>query len=530
MDKDLKPEKRKYNLDEILEIEKKRCSVDSVYFSKKYCHIQSVKSGKILFDLYPFQEKVLKDLCINDHEDWFLILKSRQLGISTLLAAYSSFMLRARDNYNIIVIANKQDVAKNIVTKVRFINENLPSYLKRRCTLYNQLSVEFDNKSKIEALSSKSDSGRSYAASLLIIDEAAFIDNFEELWASIYSTTVTGGRVIILSTPNGVGNYFHKLWVEAENGASKFKTIKLDWRVHPHRDQKWRDEQDRMMGKDLASQECDANFLSSGFTVIDNVVLDFHEMNTRDPLEKRGFSGDYWIWEYPNNYSEYIIGADVGRGDGGDNSSFSIIEAKSGRQVAEYKANIGTKEFGRMLVTVGYEWNKALLAIENTQIGWSVIQEVVDLKYPNLLYTNKNDVLFDNALVLKRSLSYGNNNLVPGIATTTKTRPVFMDKLTNSLLDRNIKVSSKRLISELRTFVWKDGKQQAERGYKDDLILSYAICLWARDVTFRLRAAGIEFNKMIIDNFQKTVYKSQPSNNSWDWNVGGNKENLKWLL
>ena len=100
---------------------------DPVYFMKKYCWIQHPTRGRTQFNLYPFQEKLLG--LLNKH-DKSVILKSRQLGISTLSAGIALHMMLFQKDKNILVIATKQETAKNLVTKVRFMYDQLPSWLK----------------------------------------------------------------------------------------------------------------------------------------------------------------------------------------------------------------------------------------------------------------------------------------------------------------------------------------------------------------------------------------------------------------
>ena len=194
------------SLKDIIKEEYKKCLLDPVHFMKKYCQIQHPQKGKIPFHLYPFQEDALRDLRDFDYN---VILKSRQLGISTLSAGYALWLMTFFGDKNILVIATKQEVAKNLVLKVKVMYENLPSWLKLPATEDNKLSLRLNNGSQIKATSSSGDSGRSEALSLLIIDEAAFISNVEEIWISAQQTLATGGGAIILSSPNGTGNFFH---------------------------------------------------------------------------------------------------------------------------------------------------------------------------------------------------------------------------------------------------------------------------------------------------------------------------------
>ena len=139
----------KKSLKEIIRDEYKRCSQDPIHFMRKYCVIQHPTKGKMLFNLYPFQEKSLTQLKENRYN---IILKSRQLGISTLTAGYALWKMIFRSDFNVLVIATKQDVAKNLVTKVRVMNENLPNWLKGKTLEDNKLSLRYANGSQIKAI------------------------------------------------------------------------------------------------------------------------------------------------------------------------------------------------------------------------------------------------------------------------------------------------------------------------------------------------------------------------------------------
>jgi hypothetical protein len=369
-------------LKELIKEEYIKCATNPAYFINKYCMIQHPTRGKIPFHLYPYQEDTLQDFLKYDRS---IVLKSRQLGISTLIAAYSLWLILFHSDKNVLVVAIDQNTSKNLVTKVRVMFDNLPSWMRLKCPESNKLSMRLSNGSQIKAVASTGTSGRSEALSLVIIDEAAFVDGAEELWASLQQTLSTGGQGILLSTPNGTGNFFHKIWIKAESGENKFKTIRLPWQVHPERDQEWRDRQDEELGARLAAQECDCDFSSSGNTVIDPAIRQWYVQTTvQEPVEKRGIDGNFWVWEIPNYTKSYIVTADVARGDGSDYSAFHILDVETLTQVAEYKGQLTTKDFGNMLVSVATEWNDALLVIENNNVGWASIQQVLDRGYNNL--------------------------------------------------------------------------------------------------------------------------------------------------
>ena len=187
-------------LKQIIRQEYIKCVKDPVHFMKKYCYIQHPQRGRILFHLYPFQETSIKHFQENDYS---IILKSRQLGISTLAAGYSLWLMLFHKDKNVLTLATTQATARNLVSKVQFMYENLPSWMKVGYQEKNKLSLRLSNGSKITAKSSNADAARSEAVSLLLIDEAAFIDNIAETWASAQQTLATGGGAIVLSTPYG---------------------------------------------------------------------------------------------------------------------------------------------------------------------------------------------------------------------------------------------------------------------------------------------------------------------------------------
>ncbi len=520
-------------LKEAIKKEYLKCASDPSYFVKKYCVIQHPMKGKIPFDLYEFQEKTMSDLLLHRFN---VILKARQLGISTLTAAYSLWMMTFNQDKNILVIATKQDVAKNLVTKVRVMHANLPTWLKAKCVEDNKLNLRYKNGSQIKAVSSGEDSGRSEALSLLILDEAAFIEKIDGIWAAASQTLSTGGQCIALSTPNGIGNWFHKTWMDAEDGINDFNFIKLHWTVHPDRGQEWRDEQDKLLGPSLAAQECDCDFISSGQTVIDGVLLE--EQKTKfvnEPMEKRGVDSNLWIWEPPNYTKDYIVSADVSRGDSTDFSAFHILELETLKQVAEYKGVLSTRDFGNLLVNISTEYNNALLVVENNNIGWAAIQQIIDRGYPNLFYMSKDLKYVDVEHQMTNKHYREEKKMVPGFTMSMKTRPLVVAKLEEFFREKLVEVSSNRLIDELFVFIYNGQRAEAMRGYNDDLVMSYAVALWVRETALRLRAEGVQLQRKALDSMNQYnsqgVYTNKTDKaDSWKWEVGKNKESLEWLL
>jgi hypothetical protein len=414
------------------------------------------------------------------------------------------------------------------------MHANLPGWLKENCVEDNKLSLRYKNGSQIKAVSSGEDSGRSEALSLLILDEAAFIDKIDGIWAAASQTLSTGGQCIALSTPNGVGNWFHRTWMDAEDGLNDFNFIKLHWTVHPDREQDWRDEQDRLLGPSLAAQECDCDFITSGQNVIDGLILEeIKEKTVCEPIEKRGIDSNVWVWEPPNYTKDYIVCADVSRGDGTDYSAFHVIDVQDVKQVAEYKGKISTRDFGNLLVNISNEYNEALLIIENNNIGWAAIQSVIDRGYPNLFYASKDLQYVDTERQMTNKINRMERQMTPGFSMSMKTRPLVVAKLEEFFREKAVTVQSQRLVDELFVFIYNGQKAEAMSGYNDDLVMSFGIGLWVRETALRLRAEGVELTKKTLTNVNahEGVYTpSEAKNDSWSWDVQKNQESLEWLL
>jgi hypothetical protein len=368
------------------------------------------------------------------------------------------------------------------------------------------------------------------------LDEAAFIDDADIIWTAASSTLSTGGNAILLSTPNGVGNFFHKTWQGASEGTNGFNPILLDWKVHPERDQAWRDRQTEILGEMQSSQEHDASFIFSGNTVISPDILEFYKKtHMTDPIAKQGFDNNLWIWEYPLSNKTYVLCGDVARGDGDDFSAFHIIDVESSAQVAEYKGKIPTKEFGNLMVATATMYNDALVIPDNSSIGWSSIQQVIDRGYKNLFYMSADLQYVDVEHQITNRSIISERNMKPGFTISMRTRPLIIAKLEEYMRENAILLRSQRTLTEFDTFIWKNGRAEALGGYNDDLILALGIGLWVRDTALRLRQQGIELTRLSLD---KTTFSAMPftrttgiSENPYEMSIGENqKEDLRWLI
>ena len=338
-----------------------------------------------------------------------------------------------------------------------------------------------------------------------------------------------------LSTPNGIGNWFHQTWVKAETGENSFVPINLPWTVHPERDQSWRDQQDSDLGPRMAGQECDCDFLASGDTVFEPDDMSYYEETyVVDAIEKRGVDGNLWIWEGVDYTKTYMVVADVSRGDSQDYSAFHIFDVETCTQVGEYKGKVSPKDLGNILVGIASEYNDALLVIENANIGWATIEQVMERQYKNLYYSSTSNMETVESYMSK----YERDKLVPGFTMSMRTRPLVIAKMIEYIREKSVTIQSKRLLSEMRVFVWKNGKPQAQVNYNDDLLISCATALFVRDTALKLRQQGLDLARAQLSSFTNLNSRNKAimtnvgnmQNNPYLIDSRQGKEDITWLL
>lgn len=444
-----------------------RCGKDPVYFMKNYVKIQHTVRGLIPFETYDFQDDCVK----NFEENRFnIVLKSRQLGLSTVTAAYAVWFAIFKKDKNILVIATKLSTAMNFIKKVKIMLDSLPKWLLLTKFDPTKQSISFTNGSTITAIPTSPDAGRSEALSLLIVDEAAFIRDFEDIWTGLYPTLSTGGSAVIISTPNGVGGQYYRLWMEGETKQNEFHTIKLPWWVHPEHDEDWFNKETKNLPKRKVAQEFLCDFISSGDTFLQPSELEALRDAIRPPIEKSGPQNGVWIWRRPESGKKYIIAADVARGDAGDFSTFHIVDNETCEVVGEYMGKIPPDKFADLLSEYGKMYNEALICPEQNTFGYFTCVKLRDDGYPKLYYQGLTGDPFEH-----RPLD---QNAVPGFQTQTKSRGQILTKLEELTRNSILKVYSQRLYDQLQAFVWNGSRAQASKDAHDDLIMSLAIATW----------------------------------------------------
>jgi hypothetical protein len=468
-----------------------RCGKDPVYFITNFARISHPIQGTIQFNLYPFQQQMVKDFV--SHR-FVVVNKGRQLGLSTTSAAYVAWLMLFYREKSILVVATKLGTAANLVRKVKSIIKNLPPWLAvTKIKFDNKNSFELENGSWVKASSTSGDAGRSEALSLLVVDEAAHIDNMNEMWAAMYPTLSTGGRCIAISTPFGVGNWFHKTYTDAESGKNDFYPVKLHWSVHPERDQAWFDKETKNMPDRQIAQELECSFNASGDTVVSGRDLERLFGLTKEPKYKTGFDRNFWIWESFDPSKKYMLVADVARGDGADYSTFHIFEVESMEQVAEYQGKLPLDEFSRLIHDCGREYGSCLAVVENNSFGVGVANKLKELGYPNVFYSNKNFEYIDQMTAEGLSINS------PGVYVSSKTRPLIIAKFEEFIRNNYLKINSVRLINELTTFIWNHGRAEAQRTYNDDLVMPCAIACWVRDTAIQSSIKDLQYRNAMVN-------------------------------
>lgn len=445
------------------------CAEDPKYFLKTYAKIIHPTKGKLAFKTYAFQDDCIDAFMENRFN---IILKSRQLGLSTVTAGFVTwYALFARDK-NILVIATKLDVAMNFIKKVKTILDNLPPWFNTVVKISGETkkSVSLNNGSTITAIPTSEDAGRSEALSLLIVDEAAIIKDFEEIWTGLFPTVSVGGRVVLLSTPKGASGQFYNMWQQAVNKEIDFNPITLKWDVHPEHDDEWLKNETKGWSIRRIAQEYLCDFNASGDTFLQMDDMEWIRSEIKPPIDKAARSEALWIWERPVLNEKYVISADVSRGNAEDFSTFHVFKDSTNEMVAEYKAKLPPDEFGQQLFDVATRYNNALVCPENNTYGYSTIRTLKTLGYKNLYYEGK-----------RAGYIPLDDKEMPGFSTQKASREKVLLNLEKAVRNKTIRIYSERLYLELKTFIYVGQRARAQEGNHDDLVMSLAIAVWLLD-------------------------------------------------
>ena len=471
------------------------CKEDPVYFAKKYIKIVSLDEGLVPFDLYPFQEKLIR----NFHQERFNICKMpRQTGKSTTVVSYLLHYAVFNDSVNIGILANKAATARELLQRLQTAYENLPKWMQQGILSWNKGSMELENGSKILAASTSASAVRGMSFNILFLDEFAFVPNHvaDSFFASVYPTITSGKntKVIIVSTPHGM-NHFYRMWHDAERSKNEYIPTDVHWSEVPGRDEKWKATTIANTSEQQFKVEFECEFLGSVNTLINPAKL--KNLVYENPI-KRNAGLD--IYEDPQENHEYLLTIDVARGIGNDYSAFIVFDITQFpyKIVAKYRNNeIKPMLFPNIINDVGKGYNNAWILVEVNDIGDQVASIMhYDLEYDNILMAAMRGRA---GQVVGTGFSGKKSQL--GVRMTAAVKKLGCSNLKTMMEDDKLLTTDYEIISELTTFAQKGNSFEAEEGCNDDL----AMCL----VIFSWLVAQDYFKEMTENDVRKRIYEEQ---------------------
>ena len=472
-----------------------KCKNDPVYFAKKYIKIVSLDHGLVPFDMYPFQEKLIK----NFHENRFNICKMpRQTGKSTTCVSYLLHYAVFNDNVNLAILANKASTARDLLQRLQLAYENLPKWMQQGIIAWNKGSLELENGSKISANSTSSSAVRGGSYNVIFLDEFAFIPNHiaDDFFASVYPTISSGQstKVIIVSTPRGM-NHFYRMWHDSEKGKNEYIPTDVHWSEVPGRDQEWKEQTIANTSEQQFKVEFECEFLGSVNTLISPAKL--RNLVYDEPIQK---NAGLDIYEDPQESHNYLITVDVARGLGNDYSAFIVFDITEFpyKVVAKYRNNeIKPMLFPSVIDEVARAYNNSFVLVEVNDIGDQVASILhFDLENENLLMCS----MRGRAGQIVGSGFSGKKSQL-GVRTTAAVKKLGCSNLKTLLEDDKLLTCDYDIISELTTFAQKHNSFEAEEGCNDDL----AMCL----VIFAWLVAQDYFKEMTDNDIRKRLYEEQ---------------------
>ena len=465
---------------------------NSRYFIEKYVKIIHVDRGLINCELYPYQHDMIDML--NDNR-FNIILACRQsgktIGIITWLLWYALF----HPDQTIAILANKGDTARMIMRRIMLALENIPFFLQAGAKEYNKSTIIFENNTQLIARPTSDDSIRGISATVVYMDEFAFVENAEEFYTSTYPTISSGKttRVIITSTANGIGNPFHTIYQNALKGRNKFAHMRVDWQDVPERDEIWKQNTIANMGQRQFDQEFGNSFVGSGNTLIDsNTLLGLSPM---EPI-RREQDGCMLIYEERVDDHEYVLTVDTSKGRGQDYSAFCVIDVTTTpwRQVVTYRNNvISPLLYPSIVWRCAQVYNDAYVMVENNEVGQTVAETLWhDIEYENMYVST----------TLKTRKGERSNI---GLNMNRLTKHVGCSHLKDILEEGKLMVIDAETIRELSSFVAKGVGWEADRGCHDDLVMCLVMFAWFADSTIFNEAANTELRTVLYENRMREI-------------------------
>ncbi len=474
-----------YTLENIEEF--KKCHASCLYFVENYLYTQHPTKGRVPFAPYEFQKDIINSFA--NYKD-VIVTVSRQCGKTTCAAAFILWFAMFNPNSTILVVANKQVQAQEIIERIKFFYENMDenNWLRSGIVEYNKQSIVFDNGSRIISRATTKDAGRGLSLSLLYIDEMGFIPPriAQEFWTAISPTLSTGGKCIVTSTPNGDTDIFSQLWNLAnkrisdsgeitELGVNGFRPVLHTWREHPDRNEEWANKERAKIGDNKFRIEHDCEFLSYEDTLIDSLVL--KRLEPADYLFKQGEIR--WFSQIEPNMV-YCVALDPSTGTGGDFAAIQVFELPTLRQVAEWRSKTSSisEQLSLVIKILSYIEKKLLENPEQEiepEIFWSVENNGIGEACLTLIDTLGVDKF--PGIFVSEPKKRGKTNIRKGMNTTKTSKLLSCMKLKSLIESDRIEINSPVLIHELKNFMAKGQTFEAKSGETDDCISAVFITL-----------------------------------------------------
>jgi len=514
------------------------------------------QSGFVPFKLFERQHEI-----VNSYNKYRfnIVAKPRQAGVSTTTAAYASIMVATADRNNpenILILANKQDMAFEFLAKIKDFLVQLPRWFwgseyygteereKKDIFITNsKKELKLPNGSRVKAVATSKDALRGFTPTWLIMDEAAFIDDGAEVFSTALTSLGTGGKAALISTPNGMDPLYYKTYEQSKSGDNDFNVIEMRWYEDPRyaKDLEWnkddeetiimhmqydehgkpipvdRDVCDKLikekwkptsswyrdmcrgMNNDarMIAQELDVSFLGSGGNVIHDEFIEHHErVNVQEPKWVAGPEKDIWIWEQPTPGHEYIMGVDVARGDGEDSSTIVVIDVTTMTQVMEYKGKLPADLLAQIVEEYGNMYSAYVVVDVTGGHGTPTVLKLLEWEFKGLHYDSpRNKVLTSKKNELEQYKREGEQ--IPGFQVGSVRIPMI-SHLEMMIRTNQVIIRSRRLTSEMKTFVYKNGRPDHMTGYHDDLLMALAMGLWVYQSSFtKLKKAKEQAKSML---------------------------------
>ena len=532
-------------------LEYAKCIKDTPYALKTYLQTyDNTQSQYVPLELFSDQKTLINDY---DNYEENIALKYRQAGVSTVTAAWASKKVvtaSKKKPEKVLIIANKLDTSQEFANKVRSFIDQWPTWfgISYSNEKNSQRHFKLSNGCEVKAVATSKDALRGYTPTILIFDEAAFIDADDDFWSACMASLSTGGKVIVISTPNGFDPIYYTIYDQAIRGMNDFKITEMYWYRDPRYskdlqlikcndiihymlnredyddnkiiirygdiDPRERDYEDiklklangykvyspwfEGMAKKLKfdrrkiSQELECNFLGSGDNVIPSSTIEIMKQNYIQEPKNKFIGGSLWQWKEPIANHKYIMGIDVSRGDSEDYTTFTIIDFDNREQVLEYLGKVPPD----VVAEIAFKWAtmySAFVVIDITGgMGVSTSRKLQELGYKNLYVEGINtaDKWKYNVKAMEK---------IPGLNFNNKRVQIVASF--EEALRHNFEIRSSRLLNELNTFVYVNGRPDHQKGQHDDLIMAIAMAIYVGENSFTQLEKVTEQTKAMMESW-----------------------------